>query len=274
MERVCGWQERRHFLSVSREISRISEELGDVPCLILVGGLGTRLQSILPDIPKPMAPVAGKPFLEYLIRWVRRVGFRRVILCVGYRADQIRAYFGKGDALGVQLTYSEEKEPLGTWGAIRQARELINDPQFLVLNGDSWVQVDLCQFLNFHHQKQGVASIAVVQVANSYRFGSIRLDASKRVTKFSEKQREDSTLINGGVYVFSREAFDAVPLTMVPCSLEKDIFPSLIPRGLYGMPVEGYFVDIGMPEEYNRLLCDAGRWIKALGIRGTDEGKC
>ncbi len=259
---------------MSSGFSSISAMLDDVPCLILVGGLGTRLRPILPDIPKPMAPVAGKPFLEYLIRWVGSAGFRRVILCAGYGAGQIREYFGEGNAFGVQLTYSVENEPLATWGAIRLARERINHPEFVVLNGDSWLQVDFCKFLDFHRKKGGVSSIAAVQLANSSRFGSIRLDASGRVTEFLEKQAKGTTLINGGVYVFSRAVFEVAAQGIGACSLEKEIFPALIPRRIYAMRVQGYFVDIGVPEEYNRLLRDARSWVEALGIESGGKDKC
>lgn len=219
-----------------------------------------------------MAPVAGKPFLEYLIRWVARAGFRHVVLCAGYGAGQIREHFGQGDALGVQLTYSVENEPLGTWGAIRLAAQGIDHPQFVVLNGDSWLQVDLYGLLDFHRQKGGVCSIAAIQVDNSSRFGSIHLDASGRVMEFSEKQTEGRTLINGGVYTFSQEVLDVAPPTTGFCSLEKEIFPVLIPCGVYGMRIEGYFVDIGVPEGYKHLLLDLNSWIDALGIEGTGQG--
>jgi D-glycero-alpha-D-manno-heptose 1-phosphate guanylyltransferase len=253
-------------------ISGISDVYGDVPCLILVGGFGTRLRTILPEIPKPMAPVAGKPFLEYLIRWVARAGFRHVVLCAGYGARQISEHFGQGDALGVHLTYSVENEPLGTWGAIRLAAQGIDHPQFVVLNGDSWLQVDLCGLLDFHRQKGGVCSIAGIQVDNSSRFGSIYLDASGRVTEFSEKQTQGRTLVNGGVYAFSQTVLDVAPPITGFCSLEKEIFPALIPCGVYGMSIEGYFVDIGVPEEYKRLLRNARSWINALGIQRTVQG--
>jgi NDP-sugar pyrophosphorylase family protein len=114
----------------------------------------------------------------------------------------------------------------------------------------------------------------VVQVANASRFGSIYLDTFGRVTEFSEKQSEGPTLVNGGVYMFSREVFDAILPTMGRGSLEREIFPALIPRGVYGMPIEGYFVDIGVPEEYNRLLRDARSWVEALGIESAGKDKC
>jgi D-glycero-alpha-D-manno-heptose 1-phosphate guanylyltransferase len=246
---------------------------GDVPCLILVGGLGTRLRPVLTDIPKPMARVADKPFLEYLIRWVGRAGCRQIVLCAGYGARQIKEYFGQGNAFGVQLRYSVEDEPLGTWGAIRLAGGQISSPHFVVLNGDSWLQVDLCRLLEFHRQRKGVLSVAAVEVDNSSRFGSIRLDRSGRVTEFVEKRGEGAALVNGGVYAFSREVFEVTGSTKAG-SLEREILPALMPQGVYGMHVKGYFVDIGVPEAYRRLLSDARSWIEALEFQNANEGEC
>ena len=244
-----------------------------MPCLILVGGLGTRLRPELGDIPKPMAPIAGKPFLEYLIRWLGRSGFVRVVLCLGYRSDQIVEYFGDGDAFGLRLEYSIENEPLGTWGAIRLARGHITHPYFVVLNGDSWLQLDFCRLLEFHLEKKAISSIAAVEVENASRFGSIRLDPSGRVTEFLEKHAEGTALINGGVYVFSREVLE-IERSAKSFSLEKEIFPALIPRGIYAMRLKGYFVDIGVPEAYRLLLSDSESWIKALEVQSANESEC
>jgi D-glycero-alpha-D-manno-heptose 1-phosphate guanylyltransferase len=244
----------------------------DVPCLILVGGLGTRLRSMVPDVPKPMVRVDGKPFLEYLIRWVARMGSRRIVLCAGYRAHQVEEYFGGGDNFGVEITYSVEDQPLGTWGAIRLAEKHINAPYFLVLNGDSWLEVDLSKLFDFHCKKRAICSIAAVEVDNPSRFGSIRIDESGRVTEFVEKSKAGTSLINGGIYVFSREAMNVSPSIVNSCSLEKEVFSKMIPRGIYAMPVKGYFIDIGVPEAYKHLLLDAQNWIKTLGIRDARGG--
>lgn len=266
-------EERRQPLHVSSGTSGVCSGLNGVPCLILVGGLGTRLRAVLPDLPKPMASVAGKPFLEYLIRWAGKAGCRPIVLCTGYGAGQIEQYFGSGDSLGLKLEYSVEREPLGTWGGIYLARKHVNHSHFVVLNGDSWLQVDLFRLLEFHRQKKSILSIAVVEVADSSRFGSVRLDASGRVVEFAEKRGEGPALINGGVYIFSREVFEAVGSTKVG-SLEKEIFPTLMTHGIYAMRVEGYFVDIGLPETYTSLLNDTGSFLKALEFQGVDEGKC
>jgi D-glycero-alpha-D-manno-heptose 1-phosphate guanylyltransferase len=243
-----------------------------VICLVLVGGLGTRLRPLMSEIPKPMAPIGGKPFLEYLVRWVGCSGFDQVVLCAGYRASQIEGYFGRGENFGVKIAYSVESEPLGTWGAIRQAMEQFPGQHFLVVNGDSFLQVELKALLDFHLKKRALATLAVLVVSDRSRFGSIRLASDGRISKFSEKGSEGSGLINGGVYCLSREILRVAPKRAA--SLEKEVFPAIIQGGLYGMTVQGYFVDIGIPKEYQRLAGDAENWVKRFALPLGEEKKC
>ena len=235
-----------------------------LPCLILVGGQGTRLRPVISDIPKPMARVNGRPFLEYLVRWVRAVGYTRVILCAGYRAAQIQDYFADGQKFNVDLTYSIEEQPLGTWGAIRQACEQLEDPAFLVLNGDSWLDADLNKLESVHKKQRSIATFALAEVKESSRFGCVEIDSTGRLVSFSEKGRCGSGLINGGVYIFSREVLALVPPHA--SSLESEVCPMLIPHGVYGLKMQGYFVDIGVPEEYKRLLDCPDPWLRALRL--------
>ena len=244
----------------------------DMPCLILVGGLGTRLRPVLDDLPKPMATVAGKPFLEYLIRWLCLAGIQRVVLCTGYRSEKIRQYFQSGDAFGLQIAYSVEQEPQGTWGAIRQAGQFVTARNFLVLNGDSWLQIDLSQLVNFHVRRGGIATIAAVEVTDSSRFGTVDVDSSDRIIAFQEKRGSGTALVNGGVYVFSRDALAMVPTAA--SSLEKEVFPMLIPHGVFAMPVRGYFVDIGLPEEYQKLEATAENWVERLRLPDGGAKAC
>lgn len=240
----------------------------DVPCLILAGGLGTRLRSVLKDMPKPMAPIAGRPFLEYLVRWVRQAGFVNLILCVSYGAENIRDYFKDGASLDMRISYSLEPQPLGTWGAIRLAAESLPADDFLVLNGDSWLQVDLAQLLELHRRMRGVATVAAVEIADGgSRFGSLQLDEAGRVVEFAEKPEQNSSLVNGGVYMFSKKALAVAPANA--SSLEREVFPALISHGLYALRVRGYFIDIGVPEEYKRLQEDAKSWIQTLARAGA-----
>ena len=249
---------------MSATVQVSSCRLRDLPCLILVGGLGTRLRPVLGELPKPMAPIAGKPFLEYLVRWLRGAGVIDVIFCAGYRADKIQEFFQSGARFGVRITYSLEREPLGTWGAIRQAAKDLSNTNFLVLNGDSWLQVDLQQLLDFHIRARGIATIAAAEVPDASRFGSIQIDGSGMVVRFTEKPARSSGLVNGGVYVFSRDVLTSTLATGF--SLEKEIFPALVSRDLYAMPVHGYFVDIGIPDEFKRLQDDARNWIERLAL--------
>jgi D-glycero-alpha-D-manno-heptose 1-phosphate guanylyltransferase len=245
----------------------------DLPCLVLVGGLGTRLRSVLSDLPKPMAAIAGKPFLEYLVRWLRKSGIRRVILCCGYRSEEIQQYFQGGVTFGLQITYSLERDPQGTWGAIRQAGQFVTGQDFLVLNGDSWLQVDLGRLLDFHVSRGAMATIAAVEVVDASRFGSLEVDSSSgRIVAFHEKRGPGNTLVNGGVYVFSREVFAVAPPAAF--SLEKEVFPILLRHGVFAMPIQGYFVDIGLPEEYKRLEDNAENWMKKLGLRKGGAKAC
>jgi NDP-sugar pyrophosphorylase family protein len=173
----------------------------------------------------------------------------------------------------LEITYSKETEPLGTWGAIRVASKHVNNPDFVVLNGDSWLQIDLRQFVEFHRQKQAIASIAAVEVENGSRFGSIQLDASGLVTEFTEKRTEGRALVNGGVYVFSRDVFISDATTGFK-SLEQEVLPMLLARGVYSMRVKGYFVDIGVPEAYRSLVHETASWMRALESGSMDEDKC
>jgi NDP-sugar pyrophosphorylase family protein len=243
-----------------------------VICLILAGGLGTRLRPLIAEMPKPMAPIGGKPFLEYLVRWVGRSGFDEVVLCVGYRSAQIEGYFGRGKDFAIKIAYSIESEPLGTWGAVRQAMEEFPGRHFLVMNGDSFLQIDLKTLLDFHLKKRALATLAVLAVHDSSRFGSICIAADGRISEFSEKSGEGPALINGGVYCLSREILRVAPKSAA--SLEKEVFPAITGCGLYGMVVRGYFVDIGIPQEYQRLAGDAENWIRSLKLPLRVEEQC
>jgi len=230
----------------------------DVPAVLLVGGKGTRLRSVLPTIPKPLASVGHKSFLELLVRQLRHQGVRRLIMCTGYLAVQIEKEFGDGHDLGVVIQYSRESHPLGTAGALKFAQRYLQDASdFLVMNGDSFLEVDFHRLMQFHEGHGGVASIAVLQVNNASRYGTVQVDSSGRVTGFSEKRGADAAgLVNGGVYIFKRAIFEHIP--EAPASLEKDVFPELLDYGVRALEHRGMFIDIGTPEDYARAqqLCE------------------
>ena len=231
-------------------------------CVVLAGGLGTRLRSVLPEIPKPMAPIRDKPFLEHLLCWIARSGIRRAVLSSGYRHEIIEEYFRNGESVGLELIYSVEQKPLGTWGALRQASRHVDRNEFIALNGDSWLEVDLCQLFNFHINCGGVATLAAAHVMDSSRFGSLQMNLSGRILRFNEKSAGGDGWINGGIYVLSQRVFGLVPMEAM--SLEKQAFPRLVEEGIYALKAPGIFVDIGLPEEYMKLESSAEEWMTKL----------
>jgi len=231
-------------------------EIGAIPAVILAGGLGTRLRDAVPDRPKALAPVAGRPFLAWMLERIGDAGVRRAILCTGHLGGQIRDEFG--DAFGpVRLEYSQEDRPLGTGGALRAAKAMIGDVPALVLNGDSVCDVDLRAFLAFHKARKSALSMVVVHVPDASRFGTVDLADDDRLLAIVEKAAiARSGWINAGIYCIEPEVIDAIPEGR-PVSIERDIFPQWIGRGLSGFRCTGRFIDIGTPES----LREAGRFF-------------
>jgi len=230
----------------------------DIPAVLLVGGMGTRLRAVLPSTPKPLASVGKKSFLELLVRQLRSQGILHLVMCTGYLADQIEREFGNGDAWDVAIQYSQESHPLGTAGALKLAQPyLLNAPDFLVMNGDSFIEIDFSRLAQFHRARGGLATLAVRQVDNANRYGRVQVDGGDRVTAFLEKSGGDSPgLVNGGVYIFNRAVFGQIPDGSA--SLEKDVFPRILGQNVYALEQDGMFIDIGTPADYARAqrLCD------------------
>src|SRR5271156_2372065 len=153
-----------------------------VPAVLLVGGMGTRLRAVVPSTPKPLATVGGKSFLELLVRQLRNQGISRLIMCSGYLADQIENQFGDGSAWDVAIEYSREPQPLGTAGAIKLAEGYLKeDPLFLVMNGDSFLEIDFGQLIRVHREHNAVATMAIVAVQDAGRYGTVRVDSEAQV---------------------------------------------------------------------------------------------
>jgi len=226
----------------------------EMSAVVLAGGLGTRLQTVVSDRPKSMAEIAGTPFLEYLIAWLAAFGIKEVVLCVGYKSEAIHDWL-IASALPLHVRVSQEVKPLGTAGALKQAEPFLNRGTFLVLNGDSILDVDVPTLVADHARHRATATIALGRSNEVGRYGRVLLDRAGRVTAFAEKQavisRPDGPeWINGGIYVFEHEVFDLIPAAPPAVSIETELFPSLIGCGLYGFPSDGYFIDIGVPKDY------------------------
>jgi NDP-sugar pyrophosphorylase family protein len=228
-------------------------ELGAViDAAILAGGLGTRLRQTVSDRPKALAPVAGRPFLSHLLDQIAAAGLQRVVLCTGYLGDQVQEAFG--DRYGeLALSYSHESSPRGTAGALRLALPLLRSDPVLVLNGDSYCDVALPNLVAWHeeHRTTSAGSLLVTWVDDTARYGTVDLDDAGAVIAFREKSGQAIPgWINAGVYLLSRRLLMSIPAGIA--SLERDVLPSWVGRGLDGYRMKLPFVDIGTPESYAR----------------------
>ena len=220
--------------------------------IILAGGLGTRLRTAVPDLPKCMAPVGGRPFIGYITDYYRRAGIERFIFALGYKSAAFEEFFEREFSHG-GYDISLEATPLGTGGAIRQACTLAAESSVLILNGDTFFGIDLPTLTEFHATHAADCSLCLKPMQDFDRFGVVELDADARVRQFREKQAYRSGLINGGVYALNREHFLQEELPPV-FSFEKDYLEKkLETRRIFGLQQDGYFIDIGIPEDYARV---------------------
>jgi D-glycero-alpha-D-manno-heptose 1-phosphate guanylyltransferase len=243
--------------------------------VLLVGGRGERLRSVLPSMPKPLASVGKRSFLELLVRQLQYQRIRHVVMCTGYLADQIEHEFGDGHIFDVSIQYSKEPSPLGTGGALKLAQPYVEGTSdFLVMNGDSFLEIDFRQLIRSHRKYDGLVSLAVVAVQNADRYGTVEVGTNSRVMGFREKTGSGAAgLVNAGVYVFNRSIFGFIPGG--PSSLERDIFPQVLDQGVYAFEQNGMFIDIGTPEDYARAqqLCDR-LYDKACQAKSGEGPEC
>ena len=220
--------------------------------IILAGGFGTRLQGVVKDLPKPMAPVNGRPFLTYILDYLIDYEYERVILSVGYLHEKIVDYFGRKYKT-LEIDYAVEEEPLGTGGGIQFAMSKCENDNVLVINGDTMFKVDLDAFERFHREKEGLLSIVLREVEDVSRYGSVTISNDNLIALFAEKQVTFGRgYINGGVYLIHRKLFDKHPQPK-KFSFEKDLMEKLYTQEqFFAMPSDGYFIDIGIPEDYAR----------------------
>mgnify|MGYP000739359097 CR=1 FL=1 len=220
-----------------------------IEAIVLAGGFGTRLQQVVSDLPKPMAPVAGKPFLEILLSELSKKGFKRIILSVGYMADKIISYFGD-EFKGVELVYEIEDRPLGTGGAVKQALQHCKTDHVFVFNGDTYLDLDV-DAAELKWQKNKAMLIVAKEVSDTARYGRIVFEGD-RIVGFSEKGVEGSGLINAGCYILPVSVLDDFELGS-PFSLEVDFFAKVVQQQRIDVFVtNGHFIDIGIPEDYFR----------------------
>ena len=229
--------------------------------VLLAGGLGTRLKSVVSDRPKPMALIEGKPFMEYVIHELSRHGITEIIFAVGYKGSMVEEYFGDGRKFGVTVSYAYEEELLGTAGAIKNAGRFITEDYFYVLNADTFYQIDYGRLLRIRQEKALDMALVLRQVPDVSRYGKAAL-TDGLLTAFNEKTEEPGPgTINGGIYLLSRKLLEEIPAGKV--SLENEMIPRWLSEGrrLGGFVNDGYFIDIGIPEAYFQFQEDVRKGV-------------
>jgi NDP-sugar pyrophosphorylase family protein len=252
--------------------------------ILLAGGQGTRLRPLTINTPKPIVPIFNRPFLHYQIDLLKQVPeIDEVILSLNYQPQRIEEIFGDGSAAGIRIRYVVEPQPLGTGGAVKYAAERLRET-VVVFNGDVLTQIDLAAVIALHRQRQARATIVLTPVDNPTAYGLVETDADGNILRFREKPRADEITtnhINAGIYVLEPDTFDRMPAA-VPCSIEREYFPSLVERHetFVAHIYPGYWIDIGTPEKYTQVHRDImdGRYVTtpfvglAPGARAVAQG--
>jgi NDP-sugar pyrophosphorylase family protein len=239
-----------YFLDSERRYMH-HKELSGRAAVVLAGGLGTRLRSVVADRPKVLAEICGRPFLFYLFDQLLDAHISHAVLCTGYLGDRIQETVGNAYK-SLTVGYSPESSPLGTAGALRNALPEIDGDQVLVLNGDSYYETAIAAFWEWHLSKGAQGSLLLTTVPDTRRYGKVETDRQGKILRFSEKGTDAGPgLVNTGIYIISKQLIFSIPCGR-SVSLEQEMFPQWIGRELYGCSSKGRFIDIGTPEDYAR----------------------
>ncbi len=231
--------------------------------VVLCGGLGTRLRPVVSDRPKSMALIDDRPFLDFILEHFVRHGVERVVLCTGYRSDVIDRWYA-GSRRPYELVLSREASPLGTAGALKQAAPFITSDPFMVANGDSLIDIDPNELLEFHALKNGAGTVALVEAGARADVGFVSLDCHGRVVAFAEKRPDVAAKYhNAGLYVFGRELLRDIPEGR-PYSIETELLPALLTRGVFGFTSAAPLYDIGTPERLAGFRASRRSWSAGL----------
>lgn len=249
--------------------------------LILVGGEGTRLQPLTLTVPKPVVPLVDRPFIRYMIDWVARHGVDDVVMACGFLAAGVRDVLGEGGDGGPRLRYVEEPDARGTAGAIKFAERFLDD-RFIALNGDVLTDLDLTALIELHEERDAKATLALYPVDDPSAYGLVRRAEDGEITEFLEKpepDQVDTDEVSAGAYVLDRSVLDLVAEGR-EVSIEREVFPKLVGRGLYGRRLPGYWMDIGTPERYlqaswdileRRVETEVGRHLDESGLHVEED---
>ena len=222
-------------------------------CIILAGGLGTRLRDVVSDKPKCLANINGKPFLHYLGQYLSRFHFCKVVFAIGYKGHMVKDYvLANRDVCNFAFDFAEEEKPLGTGGAILNALPYCDTDDFFVLNGDTFFDVDIDAMTHMQESRMADCTLALKPMSVADRYGLVHINAEQQVTGFTEKQAGAGGLINGGVYCLYRHSFLNIPFPK-KFSFEKDYLEKMVhERDMFGLVQDRYFIDIGIPSDYEK----------------------
>jgi D-glycero-alpha-D-manno-heptose 1-phosphate guanylyltransferase len=241
--------------------------LRGVQAVILCGGLGTRLRGVLPGVPKALAPIAGRPFLDYVLEFLASAGVTDVVLCIGVLGEAISEYCRSRKVDTLTLTISREREPLGTGGALKHAEQFIHADPFLMMNGDTFLELPLMAMIEQHRKCEATITMATTTVSDARRYGTVVMDGRGWVTAFEENQAGQDLpgsisadtsepafrqKINAGCYAIQRGVLKHIPVAPPAVSFETDVLPGFVMKGLHGYSTDGFFIDIGVPEDFAR----------------------
>jgi len=228
-----------------------TDHMEKLDAIILAGGLGTRLREIIDDLPKVLAPVNNRPFLDVILSFLNKCGcIQRVVIAVGYLADKVIKEYTNRHEYDFEILFSEEKELLGTGGAIRKALPYTKTEDVLALNGDSFVDVTIVDLIETHRKKHAAMTIVLTEIEDTSRYGRVKVNNEQRIVSFEEKTPgQAGAYVNAGMYLFTRELIYSIQEDRI-ISLEKEILPILLEKGIYGYITHGKFMDIGIPETY------------------------
>jgi D-glycero-alpha-D-manno-heptose 1-phosphate guanylyltransferase len=227
-----------------------------ITAIILAGGMGTRLRETVPELPKPMAPVNGKPFIQYQFDYWIKQGITQFVISVGYKKEVIMDYFGKSYR-NTQLIYAVEEEPLGTGGGLLLASQQINSEMFLVLNGDTFFEVDLNTLQKYHAAKASDWTFSLFRSNENGRYKRLEVNAHGEINSLKSRTGQIGELANGGVYLVNPKILEKIPNRIgQKLSLEDELLPELLAAGskFTGIEFSGAFIDIGIPKDYLRAV--------------------
>jgi NDP-sugar pyrophosphorylase family protein len=253
-KRVDGFKIKNRSHAVELLLMKAMDQSHPKIAFILAGGKGTRLRPITNEIPKPMVPLHDKPILQHALDLFKKYGITEIVMSIGYKGEKIKEYFGNGSRFGVNITYVEETEPLGTAGPLNLARQYLTDT-FVMCNADELKNIDLNEMYLFHKDNGALASIALTTVSDPSQYGVAKLTGSK-ILEFIEKPEAGtapSNLINAGLYILEPAVLDIVPKGV--SSIERDVFPKVATDGkLFGFPFSGQWFDTGTLERYEEAM--------------------